>query len=82
MRVASRCALTLDAPPLPPPDRVRYNCRVICLNRRVVAIRPKMCLANDGNYRETRYFAAWREARGVETHRLPRALADLAGGAE
>ena len=28
---------------------VLYNCRVILLNRRVLAIRPKMWLAKDGN---------------------------------
>ncbi|XP_042413861.1 glutamine-dependent NAD(+) synthetase-like [Zingiber officinale] len=38
---------------------VRYNCQVFCLNRRILMIRPKMCLANDGNYREFRWFSAW-----------------------
>ena len=33
---------------------VRYNCRVYVLNRKVIAIRPKMFLAADGNYRENR----------------------------
>ena len=27
---------------------VAYNCRVICLNRRILGIRPKFCLANNG----------------------------------
>jgi predicted amidohydrolase len=31
---------------------VRYNCRVTCLNGKILLIRPKMWLANDGNYRE------------------------------
>ena len=31
---------------------VRYNCRVFVLNRRVVLVRPKKHLADDGNYRE------------------------------
>ena len=35
---------------------VRYNCRVFLLNRKIVLIRPKLFLANDGNYRETRWF--------------------------
>lgn len=30
---------------------VRYNCRVFALNRRLLLIRPKMNLADDGNYR-------------------------------
>ncbi|KAK1279164.1 hypothetical protein QJS04_geneDACA007287 [Acorus gramineus] len=40
-------------------DSVRYNCQVFCLNRRIIMIRPKMCLANDGNYREFRWFSSW-----------------------
>lgn len=38
---------------------VAYNCRVICLNRKILGIRPKFYLANDGNYREMRYFTPW-----------------------
>jgi len=38
---------------------VAYNCRVICLNQRILGIRPKLLLANDGNYRELRYFTPW-----------------------
>lgn len=38
---------------------VRYNCRVILLNKKVVMIRPKVFLADDGNYRESRWFTAW-----------------------
>lgn len=30
---------------------VRYNCRVFLLNQRVCHIRPKIALADDGNYR-------------------------------
>jgi hypothetical protein len=33
------------------PCQVRYNCRLFLLNRRVLLIRPKLNLANDGNYR-------------------------------
>jgi len=38
---------------------VAYNCRVVCLNRRILGVRPKFLLANDGNYREMRYFTPW-----------------------
>ena len=38
---------------------VRYNCRVIFLNKRIILIRPKMVLAIAGNYRERRYFTPW-----------------------
>ena len=49
---------------------VRYNCRVFLLNRRILLIRPKLHLANDGNYRETRYFTTWKHRRVVEEHAL------------
>jgi NAD+ synthase (glutamine-hydrolysing) len=51
---------------------VRYNCRVFVLNRRILLIRPKLNLANDGNYRETRYFTTWKHRRKLEEHTLPR----------
>ncbi|KAI9706556.1 MAG: glutamine-dependent NAD(+) synthetase [Candelina mexicana] len=40
----------------------KYNCRVIIYNRKVLLIRPKLWLANDGNYREMRYFTPWKTA--------------------
>ena len=64
---------------------VAYNCRVVCLNRRIVGVRPKFYLANDGNYREMRYFTPWY----IEPHApgfgalqelvLPEALRKLTG---
>ena len=30
---------------------VRYNCRVFILNGRLLLIRPKVAMADDGNYR-------------------------------
>lgn len=30
---------------------VRYNCRVFLLNRKIIYIRPKLSMADDGNYR-------------------------------
>ena len=30
---------------------VRYNCRLFILDRRLLLIRPKMAMADDGNYR-------------------------------
>src|SRR3989338_206917 len=38
---------------------VRYNCRVFVLDGKILLIRPKRFLANDGNYRELRWFQAW-----------------------
>ena len=48
----------------------RYNCRIIAYNRKIVLIRPKMSLANDGNYREMRYFTPWLKAGEVEEYYL------------
>ncbi|KAL7481610.1 hypothetical protein ACHAW6_007291 [Cyclotella cf. meneghiniana] len=52
---------------------VRYNCRVICYDRRVLLIRPKTAMADNGNYREGRYFTPYRPVAGGsgETHALP-----------
>ncbi len=38
---------------------VRYNCRVIFLNKQILLIRPKMILAITHNYRERRFFTPW-----------------------
>lgn len=51
---------------------VRYNCRVILLNRKILHIRPKLHLADDGNYREGRYFSSWK--RGCVMEQFRRAL--------
>ena len=42
---------------------VRYNCRIFILDRKILHIRPKMCMADDGNYRETRWFTEWNAVR-------------------
>ncbi|KAH8832775.1 hypothetical protein DL96DRAFT_1458937 [Flagelloscypha sp. PMI_526] len=53
---------------------VIYNCRVIIHNRKILLIRPKMWLANSGNYRELRYFTPWMKHRQWEDHYLPRII--------
>ncbi|KAI8470126.1 MAG: glutamine-dependent NAD(+) synthetase with GAT domain-containing protein [Monoraphidium minutum] len=50
---------------------VLYNCRVFMLDGRVLLIRPKLHLANDGNYREPRYFSTWKHKGVLEDHPLP-----------
>ncbi|KAJ2743790.1 glutamine-dependent NAD(+) synthetase [Coemansia sp. BCRC 34301] len=57
----------------------RYNCRVVILDGQIVLIRPKMHLANDGNYRELRWFAGWARPASVEDFVLPRFIADITG---
>eukprot|EP01117_Protostelium_nocturnum_P009804 TRINITY_DN3500_c2_g1_i3.p1 TRINITY_DN3500_c2_g1~~TRINITY_DN3500_c2_g1_i3.p1 ORF type:complete len:535 (-),score=147.62 TRINITY_DN3500_c2_g1_i3:665-2125(-) len=50
---------------------VRYNCRIFLLNGKIVFIRPKLYLANDGNYRETRWFTSWGHQFQLEDYYLP-----------
>ncbi|KAK6354711.1 glutamine-dependent NAD(+) synthetase [Orbilia brochopaga] len=61
---------------------VRYNCRIICLNRKILLIRPKMWLANDGNYREMRYFTPWSRPRCTEMYYVPRMITEITGQAQ
>ncbi len=58
---------------------VRYNCRILILNRQILLIRPKMVLAADGNYREPRWFAPWSHPRTIEAHYLPRMVREVTG---
>ncbi|XP_031425622.1 glutamine-dependent NAD(+) synthetase isoform X2 [Clupea harengus] len=56
---------------------VRYNCRVIFLNKKILLIRPKMFLANYGNNREFRWFSPWTQPRHVEEYILPRMIREV-----
>ncbi len=58
---------------------VKYNCRVMFLNSKILLIRPKLWLANDGNYREARWFTGWTKLREVEQHSLPRIIRNITG---
>ncbi|XP_076065645.1 glutamine-dependent NAD(+) synthetase-like [Oratosquilla oratoria] len=58
---------------------VTYNCRLVFLNRKILLIRPKLILCDDGNYRETRWFSAWRKIRQTEEHFLPRMISKITG---
>ncbi len=58
---------------------VRYNCRVIVYNKKVLLVRPKMFLAQDGNYREMRYFTPWARPRYVENYYLESIVEDITG---
>ena len=47
-------------------NNVRYNCRVFVLNSRILLIRPKAYLANDGNYHEPRHFRSWKACNRLD----------------
>lgn len=38
---------------------VAYNCRVAFYNQKIILIRPKLLMCEDGNYRESRWFSPW-----------------------
>ena len=58
---------------------VRYNCRILILNGKIVLIIPKPILAADGNYREMRWFAAWQHSKTLEDFYLPRIIREITG---
>ena len=58
---------------------VRYNCRILMMNRKILMIRPKMWLAEDGNYHEGRWFAVWGKGFVLEDHVLPSRIRELTG---
>jgi NAD+ synthase (glutamine-hydrolysing) len=58
---------------------VAYNCRVIFLNQKILLIRPKLKMCDDGNYRESRWFSGWRKIRQTEDHFLPRMISQFTG---
>ncbi|KAL8963703.1 MAG: hypothetical protein Q9193_000071 [Seirophora villosa] len=49
---------------------VLYNCRVLFYNGKILFIRPKMSLANDGLFRELRHFTPWPEKKTNEKYLL------------
>eukprot|EP00808_Paulinella_micropora_P029108 g24370.t1 len=58
---------------------VRYNCRVFILDGKVILIRPKVCMADDGIYRETRWFCAWTSLYELQQHILPPTIYRITG---
>ncbi|SMN18434.1 similar to Saccharomyces cerevisiae YHR074W QNS1 Glutamine-dependent NAD(+) synthetase, essential for the formation of NAD(+) from nicotinic acid adenine dinucleotide [Maudiozyma saulgeensis] len=60
-------------------NNVRYNCRLLSLDGKILFIRPKIWLANDGNYREMRFFTPWMKPGAVEEFTLPIAIQKITG---
>lgn len=58
---------------------VRYNCRLLSLDGKILFIRPKLWLANDGNYREMRFFTPWMKPTKVEDFVLPPEIQKITG---
>ena len=60
---------------------IKYNCRIISYNGKILLIRPKIYLANDGNYREMRYFTGWNRPKYHEEYQLPKFISKITGQA-
>lgn len=58
---------------------VAYNCRVVFLNKKILLIRPKKILCDDGIYRESRWFSSWKKTREIENYYLPRLIGKVTG---
>ncbi|CAG9997932.1 unnamed protein product [Clonostachys byssicola] len=60
---------------------VNYNCRVICLDGKILFIRPKMqrVHADSLDYREMRWFTPWTRQTQWEDFHLPKMLQKLQG---
>ncbi|KAF9086419.1 glutamine-dependent NAD(+) synthetase [Mortierella sp. GBA35] len=58
---------------------IKYNCRIIIQDSKILLIRPKMFMANDGNYRELRWFTPWAKHRTTEEYYLPRMIQKITG---
>ena len=54
-----------------------YNCRVLAMNKQILLIRPKIALADDGNYRESRWFTAWTKGYIIEDFNLPKLITNV-----
>ena len=50
-----------------------YNCKLILYNQKIVFMRPKIFMADGGNYRESRYFTVYNPKKGghLEQFLLP-----------
>jgi len=59
--------LVLGAPVIH--DGVKYNTMIFISNNEIILIRPKINLADDGNYREARWFTSWAK-EGLEDFKL------------
>lgn len=58
-----------------------YNCRVLCLNQKIILIRPKIFLAGGNNYREGRWFTPWNKQE-LERYVLNEEIQEIVGQKE
>jgi NAD+ synthase (glutamine-hydrolysing) len=56
-----------------------YNCAVCTLAGKIVLIKPKLILADDGNYRESRWFTPWEIGTKSMEVALPEFITEITG---
>jgi NAD+ synthase (glutamine-hydrolysing) len=59
----------------------RYNCRIFCLNKKILLIRPKIILAEGSNFNENRYFIGWgyENIEIMEEYKLDSTISQITG---
>ena len=58
---------------------VAYNCSIFIRGGKLLLIAPKLLLADEGNYRESRWFTAWKQGTNLHEFFLPDAIRELTG---
>ena len=58
-----------------------YNCRMLCLNHKIILIRPKLFLAGGNNYREGRWFTPW-SSPDLQSFQLEERIRNISGQKE
>jgi NAD+ synthase (glutamine-hydrolysing) len=58
---------------------VLYNCSLVIYNSKILLIKPKTVLADDGNYRESRWFKPWSNGNTLLEYVLPDEITRLTG---
>ena len=56
-----------------------FNCRVLVYNKEILLIRPKIAMADDGNYRENRYFTPWSKGYEMYDFLIPEFISSKTG---
>jgi NAD+ synthase (glutamine-hydrolysing) len=74
---ASDCILDIGMPVRH--NGVCYNCRVIVLNKKILLIRPKMAMCEEGNYFEARWFTPWTRHQEVDDYPLEDVISSITG---
>lgn len=56
-----------------------YDCKVLCLNRKILFVRPKTELCDEGVYKESRYFVSYNLTKELDEFVLPSVIQSLTG---